>query len=138
MPRLRLFVPIILASCTGVRPMQRPTQSVRVTAVRAAAALPDDCEVRIVDGHCALRDDPSRRANFEVVCKSAPPASAVVAHARVCTWSAAEMEELRHRACAAEGDTLVLNYSVSDSCTLETFDRLQGTSEASYTIYRTR
>jgi len=92
--------------------------------------------VRVVDGQCGLRADPSGRANFEVACKSAPPASGAVASANVCDWGGAEMAELRRRACAAGGDTIMLNYSLTDSCFRETFESLSGTSVSHYTIYR--
>lgn len=134
----RFVMALFLVGCTGVRPMQRPSQSVRVVVVRAASPLPEDCNVRIVDGGCELHDDPTGRATLAVVCKSAPPETAVVARASVCTWGGAELEELRRRSCRAGGDTVMLNFSATDSCTRETFDGVQGASEADYTVYRMR
>ena len=117
--------------------MQRPAQSVRIDVVRSAPPLPPGCSVRFVDGECELRDDPTNRATLAVVCKSAPRSTSVVARAHVCRWDRGELEELQRRACSVGGDTIMLNYMATDSCIRETFDGVQGTSTAEYTIFRT-
>ena len=130
--RVTLFACMVATiGCDAVRPARFPSEDLVVTPVRRLSALPDDCDVKIIDGQC--RVDGGR-----VVCPSAPPPEKLVAELMLCTWTPEDEAKLRTAACRAGGDALMRASLVTHRCMREDFDTDARTGAAGqfYWVYR--
>ncbi|MBI5533892.1 MAG: hypothetical protein HY898_14315 [Deltaproteobacteria bacterium] len=148
-----LALGVLVTGCDGVRRIKSPSNDISVTIVRKVGPLPDDCEVREVEGHCEVSVGRHPRSGssllgttfrrpaqvINVSCRDAPVPELRVATIQRCMWPGTQ-EELRRAVCRAGGDTIVHEISATDSCIQEGLedDAVSGTSIGIYAVYRMR
>jgi hypothetical protein len=124
--------------CDRVRPIRSPADDIVMTPKKMMAKLPDDCEVRELKVPCHIGSDATGRGHLAVSCEGLPPDDALVGSIRRCMWLGTAAE-LQRAVCRAGGDTIIHEFSMTDSCIEEDLDdRVKGTSAGYYLVYRLR